>query len=199
MGKSDRRIAIFGGSFNPIHNGHLNTIQFVLQNSDISQVVVLPAAQAPHKKAKNLESFRHRFRMLRAAVKETGQEREIRLSVFEKRLPKPNYTFFTLSEMNKLCNAEFNIVIGYDMYEYLPKWKNYQELIEKYHFLVLNRETDTENKDSQSFTFLQNEEWPISSTEIRQLYAQNKYEDAKQFLPSSVHQYILTKKLYQNV
>src|SRR5438874_10001193 len=109
----------FGGSFNPIHNGHLICAQAVAQKAGYDRVLVIPSAQPPHKPTADLASATDRLAMCKLAV----QGRDLfEISDIETRRAGPSYTLDTARELRRAGLNDIHWLIGADMLLYLPKW-----------------------------------------------------------------------------
>ena len=212
--------AVFGGSFNPIHNGHIEMAKYALENLSISQLVLLPVYQAPHKNESNLLDFRHRVRLVKKAKASLSSELQsrVRISVLERSMPLPNYSYRTLKSLADLCNdATLHFILGYDMLAYLPKWKNVNEIVSTYPLIVFDRNGNSAQTEYKSlnhtmpFTekpvIINNFNFKISSTEIRQKLTEYyiSSEDIRkvikkqlvQMIPKPVLECILEQGFYQ--
>ncbi|HTS44657.1 MAG TPA: nicotinate (nicotinamide) nucleotide adenylyltransferase [Puia sp.] len=131
------KVGLYFGSFNPIHNGHLIIANFVLQNTDIDQVWFVVSPQNPLKQSTGLLNEYQRLFLVNAAI---DGENRLRASDIEFRLPKPSYTIDTLTYLEeKYPNYQFNLIMGSDSFENLPKWKNYQQILLHYPIYVYLR------------------------------------------------------------
>jgi nicotinate-nucleotide adenylyltransferase len=200
------RIAIIGGTFDPIHNGHLAAAESVASTFDVDQVHFVPAFTPPHKAPTNLTSPFHRFAMVALATMPFVQFRPstIEVDALEKR-----FTVQTLEAMHRLYpGAKFVFVAGTDMYDTIESWKDFRRIFELAHIAVVNRPGFRFREDIAPARTLFNSEvvdlpatpsvfylpfinQPISSTEIRADIAM-----AKQWLPEQVWSYIEKNNLY---
>ncbi len=200
------RIAIIGGTFDPIHNGHLAIAHSVAATFQVDEVQFVPAFSPPHKQSLGITSPFHRFAMVSLATMPFAQFRPSTLEVdaLEKR-----YSVQTLELMREIYpNAEMLFVVGADMYRDIETWKDYRRLFELAHIVVVNRpgfdirqdlmpvqtvysDTPFRLPNKNSVFFLPFVEQPISSTEIRAAIGK-----AKQWLPQQVWSYIEKNNLY---
>lgn len=102
-------------------------------------MIVMPAASAPLRTDDRLFSFRERFALLRALFRNEISARRIILSPLERLLPKPNYTFSTLSALRERCGQKPVVVVGADQAQKLGNWHRSAELIDEYEFLIFAR------------------------------------------------------------
>jgi nicotinate-nucleotide adenylyltransferase len=203
------RIAILGGTFDPIHNGHLAAAQSVASAFRTDQVEFVPAYSAPHKQSHDSVSPFHRFAMVALAITPFSGFRvsSIEVDALEKR-----YTVDTLERMRAQDpDAELLFVLGTDMYRDFETWRNYRALFALAHLVVVHRpgfefrenlaphrvvregEPVTLPKTPAVF-YLPFVEQPVSSTAIRE--ACHRGEDASRSVPPAVWNYIGRHKLY---
>src|SRR2546422_8525066 len=127
------RIAILGGSFDPIHNGHLAAAQSVAETFQVDEFHFVPAFTPPHKTSRQMTSPFHRFAMVALATISIDRFRTstIEVDALEKR-----YTVETLEAMKKsFPGAELLFVIGTDMYQEIESWRDYRRLFEIKHLV----------------------------------------------------------------
>ena len=162
------KVGLYFGSFNPIHHGHLLIANYILQHAQLDQVWFVVSPQNPLKRSASLLNEYHRLHLVRLAVE--GEAR-LRASEIEFKLPKPSYTVDTLAYLaEKYPAEEFSIIMGSDSFQNLPKWKNYQWLLEHYPIYVYRRpehEKLTVYPGAKRVELLDAPLLPISSTEIR--------------------------------
>src|SRR5206468_3353135 len=176
------RIAILGGSFDPIHNGHLAAAESVAETFQVDELHFVPAFTPPHKTSRGMTSPFHRFAMVALA---TGSVDRFRTSTIEVDALEKRYTVQTLEAMNRSYpGAQLLFIIGTDMYQELESWKDYTRLFELAHLAIVNRPGFSFREDLAPFQILKKGqtvslpakpavfylpfvEQPISSTEIR--------------------------------
>jgi nicotinate-nucleotide adenylyltransferase len=203
------RIAILGGTFDPIHNGHLAAAQSVAITFQVDEVHFVPAFSPPHKHVQQITSPFHRFAMVALATSPIDRFRTstIEVDAFEKR-----YTVQTLEAMKRSYpSAQLLFIIGTDMYQELESWKDYRRLFELAHLAIVNRPGFSFREDLAPFQvvtkiqavplpaepavfYLPFVEQPISSTEIRD--DRRRGVQVSQWLPPMVWNYIEKHKLY---
>lgn len=200
-----KKIGLFFGTFNPIHNGHLMMANYIINNTDIDKVSLVINPTAPFKKNDNLLSFDERLKLVKLAVQNNGFY--IRPSTIENRLPKPCYTYNTLRELkNELGDInEYCIIIGSDNLSKLPKWKNAKEIIENYDVYVCPRNglgCDEEIDYINSHFKVKGlhivsgvPECDLSSTFIRNQIKEDK--SINYYVPDNVAEYIEKNKFYK--
>src|SRR5262249_28785996 len=131
------RIAIMGGTFDPIHNGHLAAAQSVVETFLVDEVHFVPAFSPPHKQSRGITSPFHRFAMVALATVSFNRFRPstIEVDALEKR-----YTVETLDAMKQAYpGAELLFIVGTDMYQEIETWKSYRRLFELAHLVIVNR------------------------------------------------------------
>lgn len=122
----------FFGTFNPIHLGHLEIARKVKEKMNFDRIIFVPSFMPPHK-VDGLESFSHRFNMVKLAVGDDVCDIERKLSV-------PSYTYRTIEKLfEDEGGKKVNFIIGYDQFFKLESWKNPEILKEKIHFIVIPR------------------------------------------------------------
>jgi nicotinate-nucleotide adenylyltransferase len=202
------RIAILGGTFDPIHNGHLAAAQSVAEVFQVDELHFVPTFSPPHKPARGITSPFHRFAMVTLA---TIAFDRFRTSTIEVDALERRYTVETLEAMNQMYpGAELLFIIGTDMYQEIETWRNYRRLFQLAHLVIVNRpgfpfrqdvapyqilneKPETLPKEATVF-YLPFVEQPISSTEIRA--ERKRGEQVSQWLPPTVWTYIEKNKLY---
>jgi nicotinate-nucleotide adenylyltransferase len=133
-----RRIGLLGGTFDPVHFGHLQLAEIALRKCDLQQIFFIPAANPPHKTFRKITDFQHRVNMVRMAL--TGKT-AFRMSLLEANLPAPSYTIDSLTFLIRKSkkNEAFYFIIGEDAFLEIKSWKSYQELLSLANFIVSGR------------------------------------------------------------
>ena len=168
-------IGLFGGSFNPIHNGHVRLAKSLLQKAALDEVWFLVSPQNPFKQDQQLLDDDKRLQLVRLALKD---EPQLMASDFEFHLPKPSYTWNTLQALEQeYPERKFTLLIGGDNWEAFDKWYRYEDILKRYPIIVYPRKgskvSDVKFQDSD----IQIVETPlinISSTQIRQRLQEGK-------------------------
>ena len=144
------KIALYLGSFNPFHNGHLEVIKTALNDFKMDKVIIVPTMQNPWKKEKVLD-INKRCQIIFQSCFEVWDNYE--MSTIEKYLIPPYYSYATLHALkNKYCNDEVFVLCGEDTIKDIPNWMNGGEIIKDYNFLIVDRPKNS-----------------ISSTQIREI------------------------------
>lgn len=165
------RIGIYGGSFNPVHFGHVGLAKWVIEHTDLDELWFLVTPNNPLKQADSLAPENERLAAVREAVKEIPH---VVVSDFEFSLPRPSYTANTLRELQKAYpDHQFTLVIGEDNLTIFPQWREYEFILSHFRIFVFPRHS-TESSHPVSFNnakdlrFLSEAPYfDISSTEIR--------------------------------
>ncbi len=210
------RIGLLGGTFNPIHCGHLHIAEAVWRNCNLDQVWFIPTATPPHKELAGAISFIHRLAMVEAAL--TTYPQFYSCDVEGKR-GGISYSVETLQELRNIYpQHEFYFIMGFDSFQEIATWKNYPQLFEFAHIVVTARpgfsgslqetlpvaiadrfcyDSDSKNllfDNGFSLTSVAYTNHDVSSTEIRQKLA--KQLDLIEQVPTAVIDYIRANQLY---
>jgi nicotinate-nucleotide adenylyltransferase len=184
-----KKIAIYGGTFDPVHHAHLILARQAIETLGLDKVILVPAAISPLKKAAPVATGEVRLAMLQAAVK---GEPEFEVNECELLRPPPSYTIDTVEDIRRReCDAAIYCLIGEDNVEQLPRWHRFAELEKIVRFVVLDR---SGKQPSHSYQLI-HRRIDISATEIRRRVAQN--ESIRYLLPDSVEEIIQREKLYR--
>ena len=192
------KIGIFGGSFNPIHNGHLFVAESILREFGLDRIFFIPAFVNPFKReqAQDVEN-RHRFEMVKLAV---AGHSSFQVEDFELRKEGPSYTIDTLEYYSKqFPDAQWFLIMGGDSLASFPKWKDAERILELAEIVVYDREGSTHPKDFDFKDRLNNSKIDlpidISSTLIRsRIETEQSY---RYLIPEMVYRYINLHSLYK--
>ena len=187
------KIGIYGGSFNPVHNGHLNIVKYVLNQLKLDKIIVIPVGKPSHR-ADNLESGILRTEMCRAAFENISG---VEVSGIETDKDKISYTINTLKKIIEIYGEknDFYEIIGEDSAYHFKEWKNYEEILELSKVVVLRRKGYVGTIQHKNMIYLESPFFSISSTEIREKI-KNKI-DISNLVPIKVKKIIEEKKLYE--
>jgi len=131
------RIAFYGGSFDPLHNGHLKIAQELTEFFELDEFVFIPAFHAPHKKDKKPTSAFHRYAMLCLA---TNDETKIRVSKMELDLPEKPYTIETLTKLKTdFPDRKIFFVMGADSWAEITTWREWEKILTSVNIIVVTR------------------------------------------------------------
>lgn len=191
-------IGLLGGSFDPVHNGHLAIAQSFLDSGYLSELWLLLTPDPPHKTDQVLSGYDKRLKMLKTAFQDFER---VTVSEVEQQLPKPSYTIHTLKHLTeKFPSEKFFLCIGEDSLREFKQWKDWQSILDYCELLVARRPEDNELKIDPDIApkthFVDHEPVAISSTSIRQ--AVGKGQDISQQVPSEVQRLIQHYNLYKN-
>ena len=198
------KIGILGGSFDPVHYGHLLLAQYALEELELDGVLFMPAKQPPHKEEDSVSSFEHRTRMLELAF---GGREDFLIGRTEEDREGPSYTYDTLSLLKKEDpETDYVFLIGADSLMSLEKWYRAKELISQFSFAIAPRPgkrkeeirdfaKELEQKYASSLRVLDSPYIEISSTACRARAREGK--SLLYHVPKKVREYIEEKKLYQ--
>ena len=168
------KIGIYGGSFNPIHFGHIGLAKWVLENTDLDELWLMVSPNNPLKDKNILADEHERLVAAREAIGNglLAIGKRIVVSDFEFYLPRPNYTANTLRALAQACpEHEFTLIIGEDNLSIFDKWREYQYILDNYRIFVYPRHGNStytlpHAKDLRVLTDAPY--FDISSTELRQ-------------------------------
>lgn len=182
-----KKVALLGGSFDPVHNGHIAVAKAALNNLGVDEVWLIPALKTPLKD-RILSRTTDRLNMLRLACRENPG---LKICDIELKRSGTSYTVDTLESLHKLYpDVEFIWLLGADQAAQFDKWKNPERLLELAKFAVADRDEELEkNGVPEGFLKLPMEPVNVSSTMIRNGKGLN-------LMPESVRQYILDHELY---
>lgn len=187
------RTALLGGTFNPLHNGHLTIAQSVLDQHLADEVWMLITPCNPWKTGQELLDDRIRYDMVASAVKDIPG---IQASDFEFGLPKPSYTANTLRSLSaSYPDREFILTIGADNWVKFDAWREYGFILRNYSIIVYPRQDCAPSTLPAGVTLLNCPLVNISSTRIRQLVHQG--QPINKFVPASVARTIADLQLYR--
>jgi nicotinate-nucleotide adenylyltransferase len=183
-----KKIAIYGGTFDPIHHGHLIIAREALETLGLEEVIFVPAQISPLKKSAPVANGEIRLLMIRAAIE---NEPGFAVDDCELRRPPPSYTIDTVKEIHRRKrDAKIDCLIGEDNVDDLIKWHRFAELEKMVRFVVLDR---TGQQPSHLYQVI-HRKIDISATEIRKRVASGR--PIRYFVPPAVEEIIYREKLY---
>ncbi|MBC8316422.1 MAG: nicotinate (nicotinamide) nucleotide adenylyltransferase [Desulfobulbaceae bacterium] len=211
-----QKIGLFGGTFDPVHYGHLAVGKAALEQLDLDSLIFIPAPSPPHKQSDKITPFYHRLAMLELAI---GEDHGFSVSPIEAELQGLSYTIDTLTILRRRFKGDvtFFYVIGLDAFAEISTWKQYQLLLSEVSFVVIDRPSHdnktceeivcTElhgysasgegcwrNENGSTVYRLVMDPVAVSSTEIRELLRNGKA--VEEMVPPAVIEYIQAKSLY---
>lgn len=186
------RLGLLGGSFNPIHHGHLITAARAAEAVSLDRVLFIPAALSPLKNGRDLAPARDRWAMLRAALRGS---RRFEASDLELRRGGVSYTIDTLRELKSRTKAQLYWILGTDAAHLLPRWKSIDEVRRLAEFVIVTRPGDRVSPKRSKHHIVKAPLLEISSSEIRQRVRDGL--SVRYLVPDSVERYIRQKGLYR--
>lgn len=162
------KIALYFGSFNPIHVGHLIIANHVLTHCGADRLWFIVSPQNPLKESANLLNENHRLHLVQLAIE---NESRFKASNIEFKLPRPSFTIDTMTYLlEKYPQHEFSIVMGSDSFLNIKKWKNYRQLLDNFKIIIYERPGfDIDKTLSKNIEIVQAPLLDISSTYIRKM------------------------------
>lgn len=192
LGLSTMTIGLFGGSFDPIHHGHLLVAQAVLEALQLEQLRFIPARQQPFKKGKHGASAEDRAHMVGLAIR--GEPR-FSLERVELDRPEPSYTVDTLRELRRRePGKEFAILVGADAAQELTTWREAEQLPLLSRIVVFDRHGADLPKLPWAIQAVRAPAVDIAATEIRRRVATGR--SIRYWVPDAVAEFITAKGLY---
>ena len=211
------KLGILGGTFDPIHLGHLRSAEEIGQHLALEKVYLIPSALPPHKTGTPVTPFRHRLAMTRLG---TDCSHLLQTMDLEGQRPGFSYSIETLQELTQVFGPEADLffIVGMDAFLEIKTWRNYKHLFDYAHFVILSRAgcqnhgletifSDLAIKGSKmgpgnlfvapsgkSITLITSTPMEISSTNIRNMVKEDK--SIHFLVPETVRAYIIEKGLY---
>jgi nicotinate-nucleotide adenylyltransferase len=148
------RIGLFGGTFNPIHRGHIRAASEVIKRFNLDQIFLIPAALPPHKTSELVANAADRLEMINLAIDDLCG---LMVSDVELNRPGPSYTIDTIHHFkNKFSpGAGIYLIMGLDAFLEIHTWKSYQELLEQIAFVVMARPGKDHSDAQQGWRILE--------------------------------------------
>ena len=193
-----KRVALYFGSFNPIHKGHIALAEWVVEQGLCDELIFIVSPQNPLKEQKELAPEFSRYEMCEMACQSSRYPDRIKVSAVEFVLEKPSYTINTLRYLRENFGAEmkFSILMGADNIENFDKWREYEEILRNYPLLVYPREGYSVEKFADKIKFLENAPlFDFAATDIRKMIAEGKHFNDK--VGNDVAKYIIRNRLYR--
>lgn len=214
------KIGLIGGTFNPVHLGHLRAAEETREILNLDQICFIPANIPPHKDSYEIADTKHRLNMLKIATEENDG---FKVDDIELKREGQSFTINTLKELkDKNPDYEYYFILGTELFSRIDTWENYKSLFNYSNFIILNRpgyyEIDISNlfplalknefrysykenkidvfehKSSNKLIFINISGIKLSSTKIRSLISENK--SIRYLVTEKVQKYILENKLY---
>jgi nicotinate (nicotinamide) nucleotide adenylyltransferase len=200
-----RKIGILGGSFDPVHNGHISLAKHAVIKGGLDEVVMIPARIQPFKQDRIPASGEDRFNMLALAA---GEDDYITVSRYELQQEGVSYTYLTMRHMQEFFGVDTRLyfITGTDSFLKLDTWTNAPELLTKYSYIIGTRPGYRQDEYDKALerittsfgTEVISMEWTepdISATQIREMIAEGRPVD--DLVPPEVNRYIREHGLYR--
>jgi nicotinate-nucleotide adenylyltransferase len=212
-----RRVGIYGGTFDPVHNGHLEVARRVLEFFELDEIVFVPAYVPPHKRNANITSAFHRFAMVALA---TAADQRLLISTVELDAPDRPYAVDTVTRMQDESRRLF-FIIGADSWSEITTWHEWQRLVNMTDLIVVTRPRYVVDAKVDNFVDLRGRKQDavgeivreatsprvfatdiamvdVAATDIRAAARARDSEKLKSMVPSDVARYIEKHGLYRN-
>ncbi len=132
-----QRLGVYGGTFDPVHNGHLRVAAALLENFALDQLLFVPAFVPPHKRGQVISAPHHRYAMLALA---TAYEARLLISTIELEAPTRPYTIETLGRLQaRYSDAQLFFVMGMDSFRDVTSWREHERLLSEYSVIIAAR------------------------------------------------------------
>jgi len=214
-----RRLALYGGTFDPVHLGHVEVARAVSKLFEIEEVLFIPAQVAPHKVGRPVTAPLHRYAMLALATQDDPQ---LAVSTFEIEAPDRRYTVDTLAHFIQLWGDTNNLffIMGADSWSEITTWRDWRQVLTMVNHIVVTRpgyELNGPKEMAQRIVDLRIDKSlnvpsvgndtsiyltdivmrDVSATQIRSLAVEGRFGDLTRFVPVSVANYIEKYAIYQ--
>lgn len=197
-----KTIALFGGTFNPVHNGHIKLIERIDEIYDFDKIIVMPTKIPPHKVCKDLANEDDRLNMCKLAF---SKYNKILVSDYEIKNTQKSFTYLTIEHLKQsYSDCHIYLIIGSDMFLSFEHWKNFKYILKNVTIITLARENNEYKKMIEykkilsgfggNFDVIDVDPYVVSSTQVRNAIKHN--EDYSCYLPSEVVKYICKNELY---
>ena len=200
---SERKYAIYGGTFDPVHNGHVSLAEHAVNECGIDKLIFMPAYVSPFKQDKKVSSGADRAAMIEKVLK---VNQAFSLSRYELDHEGPSYTIETLEHWSRILDGELSFILGFDSMIQIDTWYRGSEILSGYH-LITARRPDTDNceglarieefrlKYNADITILEMPPVDASSSEIRRRIAESI--SVRDLVDAEVEEYIIEHDLYR--
>lgn len=201
-------LALLGGTFDPVHKGHLAIAQAALEDKrfHLDRIIFIPADLPPHKQHQSITSYDDRFAMLELALKDYPRFELSRMEDPAQTKGQPNYSINTIrrfKHQHHLSAAELYVIIGADSFLQLDTWREPQAIMAESRLIVAHRPGfDVQQLDvlltsaaNENINLLETVSVDVSSTQIRQAVVSG--EPLDKYVPPAVARYITAHRLYR--
>ena len=195
-----KRIALYGGTFDPVHSGHLEIARKVSELFEIEKVLFIPAQVAPHKVGRPVTEPIHRYAMLALATQDDPQ---LSISTFELDAPGRRYTVDTVDHFQRVFgdSTELFFMMGADSWSEVNTWREWERLLKMINHIVVTRpghEIDRTLPAPNARVFFTDAVMKdISASNIRRLVAAGRFNEVARLVPEPVAEYIRKYELYR--
>lgn len=185
------RICLFGGTFDPIHNGHTHIASAAQKAMQLDRVIFLPCKRSPHKMSQTLASEHQRLEMCKLA---TADLPWAKVDDYDLTAPEPSYSWRTAEIMKaRFPHADLFWLMGSDQWDSLPKWSRHEHLSTLVEFIVFKRGHSPKKRKGMVMHAIEGDH-PASATQIRESAASNQLKDS--WLNTQVSRYIQNHQIY---
>lgn len=202
------KLGLFGGTFNPIHIGHLKIARKVLDDFGLDKLIFIPSGNPPHKSAGEIAGAFHRLKMLELAIADEaclallGSSRRERFEVSDIEIKRKgtSYTLDTIKQIKEIYGKDtiLYFIAGADMALDLPNWKCPLKILELSHFIAVQRPNFSLEKLNEEYPqkmiFVEGVSIEVSSSDIRKRIKEGK--TIKTLVPEAVEKYIKDNALF---
>lgn len=194
-----KRIALYGGTFDPVHLGHVEIARRVSELFEIEKVLFVPAQAPPHKVGRRVTEPIHRYAMLALA---TQDDPRLSISTFELDAPDRRYTVHTVEHFQETLgdSTELFFIMGADSWSEITTWREWERLLAMINHIVVTRpgyEVPQAPPGARVF-FTDAVLKDISATNIRRLASEGRFDELARFVPAAVAEYIRKYELYRD-
>jgi nicotinate-nucleotide adenylyltransferase len=215
---SQQRVALYGGTFDPVHTGHLEIARRVSELFEIEKLLFIPAQMAPHKIGRPVTEPIHRYAMLALA---TQNDPRLSISTFELDAPNRRYTVDTIEHFQRLFGdrSELFFIMGADSWSEITSWREWERLLTMTNHIVVTRpgyepvtshvgaiagrvvdmRSNTSAVGRQGIFFTDVVMNDVSATNIRRLASEGRTEKLKGLVPDQVLEYIRKYGIYREL
>ena len=198
-----KRIALYGGTFDPVHLGHLEVARKVCELFEIEKVIFIPAQIAPHKTGRPVTEPIHRYAMLALA---TQNDPNLVISTFELDAPDRRYTVDTVAEFQRRLgdSAELFFVMGADSWAEITTWREWERLLTMVNHIVVNRRgyeltaAPPPGLEQAKIFFADVMTQDVSATDIRRRAREGRFGELVNLVPEVVANYIRKYGIYRD-
>ena len=196
-----KRIALYGGTFDPVHLGHVEIARRVSELFEIEKVLFVPAQVAPHKMRLPVTEPIHRYAMLALA---TQNDPRLSISTFELDAPDRRYTVNTVEHFQRTIgdSAELFFIMGADSWSEIRTWREWERLLALINHIVVTRPGHDIDKTLPApdarVLFTDAVMKDISATNIRRLASEGRFDELAQLVPAPVAEYIRKYETYRD-